>query len=181
LVYADVAEEGQEEAMMASKKATTKPSLTERLDALLGDLDPNLAIAMSLASIASFYGVMPPMTALLSALNPSFPGTKSKSEEDNLSNLRDAWEAANELVEASPQEWWAWISSGFSHEIIPDVPYKKPATEAEAKAQQVLDLRYGRAAMAAVEVYLMSRPGVMTALIEAPSKMVAALGEIVPG
>ena len=163
---------------MANKKATTKPSLTERLDALLGELDPNLAIAMSLASIASFYGVMPPMTALLSAISPSFPDTKSKSEENN---LRDAWEAVNELVEASPQEWWAWISSGFSHEIIPDTPYKKPVTEADAKARQILDLRYARAAMAAVEVYLMSRPGVMTSLIEAPAKMVAAIGEVVPG
>ena len=162
---------------MPRKKAVrARPSFVESLDKILAEVQPELAAAMALAAMAGYYGITPPLTSILYALRPDYQATKDDTE---LNRAREYWEAANEIVEASATQWYDWIRSGFSHEIIPDA--KPPTPVKKTEAQNMQELRYAKAAMAAVEVYLMSRPGVMTSVIEAPAKMVAAIGEVVPG
>lgn len=162
--------------MPRKKAANARPSFTDTLDKLLAEVQPELAAAMSLAAVAGYYGITPPLTSILYALRPDYQATKEPTE---LERARDYWKAANDIVDASATQWYNWISSGFSHNIIPGEPSSTPKPKTEAQNMQ--ELRYAKAAMAAVEVYLMSRPGVMSAVIEAPAKMVSAIGEIVPG
>jgi len=148
--------------MVMSRKAAKKEKITEILDRFLGETDPMVPIVGLLGAVATYGGITPPLTRLLSIFTTDGLGGNIAKD---LTTMQGKIAAMGGLGGFGLYEAGKWLSGEGTTTPEPE--------------------KYALAAAGALEAmlmwYVMHNPQVLTSIIEAPAKMVAAVGEIVPG
>ena len=148
-----------------ARKAKQKEKITEILDRFLGETDPMIPIAGILGATAALGGITPPFTRLLMIFTQKGGG---KGIDFDITTILGAMGGIQGMATYAPWTIGKMLFGGDGD----GTPSASPEIWALAAS----------GALEAMMMYnVMKNPEVLKAVIEAPAKMVSAVGEITPG
>jgi len=145
-----------------SRKVVKKEKITEILDRFLGETDPMVPIVGILGAVATYGGLTPPLTRLLSIFTTDGLG-------------------GNIAKDLTTMQGKVALMGGFGTFGLYEAGKMFSGEGTTTPEPEKWALAAAGALEAMLMWYVMHNPEVLTTIIKQPAEMVKAIGEIVPG